>query len=73
MADPRDLAVFLPPIRFWGGAWDQAQSLASAAAGRRARVAAESDASVPIEVEGEPVGTLPATFEVIPSCLRVIA
>jgi diacylglycerol kinase (ATP) len=37
------------------------------------RVEAESDAAVPIEVEGEPIGTLPATFEVIPSRLRVIA
>ena len=38
-----------------------------------ARIAAESDAPVPIEVEGEPIGTLPATFEVISSRLRVIA
>jgi len=37
------------------------------------RVEAESDAPVPIEVEGEPIGTLPATFEVIGPRLRVIA
>jgi diacylglycerol kinase (ATP) len=37
------------------------------------RVEAESAASVPVEVEGEPIGTLPATFEVIGERLRVIA
>jgi diacylglycerol kinase family enzyme len=37
------------------------------------RVEAESEASVPVEVEGEPIGTLPATFEVIGERLRVIA
>jgi YegS/Rv2252/BmrU family lipid kinase len=38
-----------------------------------ARVEAESDAPVPIEVEGEPIGALPATFEVLGPRLRVIA
>ncbi len=37
------------------------------------RIEAESDESVPIEVEGEPIGRLPATFEVIDTHLRVIA
>jgi diacylglycerol kinase (ATP) len=37
------------------------------------RVEAESAASVPVEVEGEPIGTLPASFEVIGERLRVIA
>ena len=37
------------------------------------RIEAESDAAVPIEVEGEPIGTLPATFEIIGARLRVIA
>jgi diacylglycerol kinase (ATP) len=37
------------------------------------RVEAESDQAVPIEVEGEPIGALPATFEVIDTRLRVIA
>ena len=37
------------------------------------RVEAESDAAVPIEVEGEPIGTLPAVFEIIGARLRVIA
>jgi diacylglycerol kinase family enzyme len=37
------------------------------------RVEAESEASVPVEVEGEPIGTLPASFEVIGERLRVIA
>ena len=37
------------------------------------RVEAESAASVPVEVEGEPIGTLPATFEVIGERLRIIA
>ncbi|MGA2285727.1 MAG: diacylglycerol kinase family protein [Dehalococcoidia bacterium] len=37
------------------------------------RAEAESDAPVPIEVEGEPIGVLPATFEVIGSRLRIIA
>ena len=37
------------------------------------RVEAESDVPVPIEVEGEPIGTLPAVFEVIGARLRVIA
>jgi len=37
------------------------------------RVEAESEASVPVEVEGEPIGTLPALFEIIGERLRVIA
>ncbi len=37
------------------------------------RIEAESDETVPIEVEGEPIGTLPATFEVIDTRLRVIS
>jgi diacylglycerol kinase (ATP) len=37
------------------------------------RVEAEADTAVPIEVEGEPIGSLPATFEVIGSRLRIIA
>ena len=37
------------------------------------RVEAESEASVPVEVEGEPIGTLPASFEIIGERLRVIA
>lgn len=37
------------------------------------RVKAEADAPVPIEAEGEPIGTLPATFELIDARLRVVA
>ncbi len=36
-------------------------------------VEADSDAPVPIEVEGEPIGRLPALFEVIGPRLRIIA
>jgi len=37
------------------------------------RVEVEADAPVPIETEGEPIGTLPATFELIGERLKVIA
>ncbi len=37
------------------------------------RIEAESEAPVPVEVEGEPIGSLPATFEVIGERLRVMA
>jgi len=37
------------------------------------RIEAESPASVPIEVEGEAIGSLPATFELIGERLKVIA
>jgi diacylglycerol kinase (ATP) len=41
---------------------------------RTARIVeAESDETVPIEVEGEPIGALPAIFEVIDARLRLIA
>jgi diacylglycerol kinase family enzyme len=38
---------------------------------RTRTVAVEADETLPIEVEGEQVGTTPATFEVVPSALRV--
>jgi diacylglycerol kinase family enzyme len=37
------------------------------------RVEAEADVPVPIEAEGEPIGTLPATFELIDERLKVVA
>jgi YegS/Rv2252/BmrU family lipid kinase len=38
---------------------------------RTRTVAVEADETLPIEVEGEQVGTTPATFEVVPGALRV--
>ena len=38
---------------------------------RSARVEVDAAAHLPIEVEGEQVGTTPATFEVVPGALRV--
>jgi YegS/Rv2252/BmrU family lipid kinase len=38
---------------------------------RSARVEVAADERLPIEVEGEQVGTTPATFEVVPGALRV--
>jgi diacylglycerol kinase family enzyme len=38
---------------------------------RTARVSVDSDERLPIEVEGEQVGTTPAVFEVVPGALRV--
>jgi YegS/Rv2252/BmrU family lipid kinase len=38
---------------------------------RSARVEVTADEHLPIEVEGEQVGTTPATFEVVPGALRV--
>jgi diacylglycerol kinase (ATP) len=38
---------------------------------RTARVAVDSPEHLPIELEGEQVGTTPATFEVVPGALRV--
>jgi len=38
---------------------------------RSASVAVEASARLPIEVDGEPVGTTPARFEVVPAGLRV--
>ena len=40
---------------------------------RGVRLYATSDESVPLEIDGEAVGTLPATFEIIPAALRVVA
>jgi diacylglycerol kinase (ATP) len=37
------------------------------------RVEVEAEAPVPIEAEGEPIGTLPATFELIDERLKVVA
>jgi YegS/Rv2252/BmrU family lipid kinase len=37
------------------------------------RVEMEADAPAPIETEGEPIGTLPATFELIDERLKVVA
>ena len=37
------------------------------------RVEASADTAVPLEVDGEPVGTLPATFDLLPARLSVIA
>jgi diacylglycerol kinase (ATP) len=37
------------------------------------RIEATSEKPVPVEVEGEPIGTLPASFEIIGERLRVIA
>jgi len=31
----------------------------------------ETDARIPIELDGEPPGHLPAVFEIVPSALRV--
>jgi diacylglycerol kinase (ATP) len=58
----------LPALR--SGAFVKSKNVEYRTAGR---VEAESDAPVPIEVEGEPIGVLPATFEVIGPRLRVIA
>jgi diacylglycerol kinase family enzyme len=38
---------------------------------RSARVHVDAPVRLPIEVEGEQVGTTPATFEVVPAALRV--
>jgi diacylglycerol kinase (ATP) len=38
---------------------------------RSARVEVDAPAPLPIEVEGEQVGTTPATFEIVPGALRV--
>jgi diacylglycerol kinase (ATP) len=38
---------------------------------RTARVEVDSAEHLPIELEGEQVGTTPATFEVVPGALRV--
>ena len=38
---------------------------------RSARVEVDAAEHLPIEVEGEQVGTTPATFEVVPGALRV--
>lgn len=40
---------------------------------RAARLYATSDERVPLEIDGEAAGTLPATFEIIPAALRVLA
>ena len=40
---------------------------------RAARVSATSDERVPLEIDGESAGTLPATFEIIPAALSVVA
>lgn len=37
------------------------------------RVEARAETAVPVEVDGEPVGTLPATFDLLPARLPVIA
>ena len=37
------------------------------------RVEARSDLPVPIETDGEPIGTLPATFEVLSGRLKIVA
>jgi len=58
----------LPALR--SGAFVKSKNVEYRTAGR---VEAESDAPVPIEVEGEPIGVLPAVFEVIGPRLRVIA
>jgi diacylglycerol kinase family enzyme len=38
---------------------------------RSARVEVDAPVQLPIELEGEQVGTTPATFEVVPGALRV--
>src|SRR5581483_10715463 len=38
---------------------------------RSASVSVEAATSLPLEVEGEPVGTTPARFEVVPGALRI--
>ncbi len=40
---------------------------------RARRIEAESEAEVRIEVDGEPLGTLPLAVEVVPGCLTVLA
>jgi len=60
--------IGLPALR--SGAFVRNSNVTYRTAGR---VEAESEATVPIEVEGEPIGTLPAVFEVIGERLRVIA
>jgi YegS/Rv2252/BmrU family lipid kinase len=40
---------------------------------RAARVRVESETPVPVELDGEPVGTLPLEIEVLPRALRLIA
>ncbi len=39
---------------------------------RATRIAADSDAGAPLELDGEPVGTLPAEFTVLTGCLPVV-
>jgi diacylglycerol kinase (ATP) len=39
---------------------------------RAARIRAEADTEVPLELDGEVVGTLPAEFEVIPQAIRLV-
>jgi diacylglycerol kinase family enzyme len=38
---------------------------------RSARVEVDADERLPIEVEGEQIGTTPAVFEIVPGALRV--
>ena len=38
---------------------------------RSSSVAVHADEPLPLEVDGEPIGTTPARFEIVPSALRV--
>jgi YegS/Rv2252/BmrU family lipid kinase len=57
--------------RLYEGTHLEVESVTAAAARKLAAAPVEADAVVPLELDGETPGRLPATFEVLPSALRV--
>ena len=57
--------------RLFEGTHLELENVTSTAARKLAAAPVEADAVVPLELDGETPGRLPATFEVVPGALRV--
>ena len=79
LADGKLDVLVLPRVRWltllelaWGWMTDRIHRVGGAVSFQADRVTLESDASVPFELDGDNVGSLPATFSIQPARLRVI-
>jgi YegS/Rv2252/BmrU family lipid kinase len=65
------LEVLTKVSRLYDGSHLELDSVSHATAMRLVATPVEADAVVPVELDGETPGRLPATFEILPSALRV--
>ena len=71
IGDLSSLDVLVNVYKIYGGTHLSLEDVSNSTLRRLEATPVEADAVVPIELDGETPGRLPATFEVLPGALRV--